>query len=432
MILTLIISASAFLLFILSVFFFPQVTLFGKKLNTFWIFPLIGAILLVVFSKVTPSEIWASFTQKSAINPLKILILFFSMTLISIFLDEAGFFEFLASKTAQKAGDNQLKLFISLYVIISILTIFTSNDIVILTFTPFICYFCKNAKINPIPYLIMEFVAGNTWSLLLIIGNPTNIYVATALSANFLDYTMTMLLPTVVAGLSSFGIMWLLFRKSLREPLTTEKTQVKINDKFLTFTALFTLAFCIVMLAIVSFVPFVEMYLVSLFCALALIVTVLIYRLAKKQKPSLLIKTIGRAPFSLVPFLLSMFIIVLALTKYGVTQNIADFLGDKNSVFVYGVTSFFFANVLNNIPMSVLFSNVATLSQVTLSASYAVILSSNIGAILTPVGALAGIMWSNIIAKNSIPMSVKTFVKYGIIIAVPTLILSLCALTFSF
>lgn len=58
---------------------------------------------------------------------------------------------------------------------VAILTIFTSNDIVILTFTPFICYFSKNAKINPIPYLVAEFAA-TTYSMMLIIGNPTNIY----------------------------------------------------------------------------------------------------------------------------------------------------------------------------------------------------------------------------------------------------------------
>ena len=74
---------------------------------------------------------------------------------------------------------------------VAILTIFTSNDIVILTFTPFICYFSKNAKINPIPYLVAEFAAANTYSMMLIIGNPTNIYLATSASIDFISYFNT-------------------------------------------------------------------------------------------------------------------------------------------------------------------------------------------------------------------------------------------------
>lgn len=43
------------------------------------------------------------------------------------------------------AGTSQIKLFILLYLIISAVTIFTSNSTIVLTFTPFICYFAKTA-----------------------------------------------------------------------------------------------------------------------------------------------------------------------------------------------------------------------------------------------------------------------------------------------
>ena len=118
----------------------------------------------------------------------KILVLFISMTLLSIFLDELGFFRFLASVALKRAGKNQFKLFFLLYATVSVLTVFTSNDIIILSFTPFVCYFAKNARINPLPYLAAEFVAANTWSMALIIGNPTNIYLVTAAGGDFSSY----------------------------------------------------------------------------------------------------------------------------------------------------------------------------------------------------------------------------------------------------
>lgn len=91
-------------------------------------------------------------------------------------------------RNTKKAGASQKKLFFLLYIVTSVLTVFTSNDVIILTFTPFICYFAKNCEIDPVPYIVTEFVAANTWSMLFIIGNPTNIYLATTYGVGFAEY----------------------------------------------------------------------------------------------------------------------------------------------------------------------------------------------------------------------------------------------------
>ena len=76
-----------------------------------------------------------------SVAPVKILGLFISMTVLSVFLDELGFFKVLANAALKKSGKSTRKLFFLLYTTVSILTFFTSNDIIVLTFTPFICYF---------------------------------------------------------------------------------------------------------------------------------------------------------------------------------------------------------------------------------------------------------------------------------------------------
>ena len=186
---------------IVSVLFFPKLKLGKFEINTYWVVCIIGALLMILFKQISFNQIGQSLTENNSINPLKILILFFSMTLLSIFLDEIGFFKFLAVKAAKIAKTSQHELFIILYLLTSILTIFTSNDIVILTFTPFICYFCKHANIKAIPYLVAEFAAANTWSMMLIIGNPTNIYLATSANITFIEYFKIMALPTVISGI---------------------------------------------------------------------------------------------------------------------------------------------------------------------------------------------------------------------------------------
>ena len=138
------------------------------------------------------------------------------------------------------------------FFLISVLIIFTSHDIIILTFTPFLCYFCKRCKISPLPYLIRKFVAANTWSSLLIIGNPTNIYLAS------------------YENISSF-FNW-------------------------------------------------SRWLIALCFALSLLLVRLIYSLVAKENHIVL--TLKWIPYNLIPFVLSRFILVLAINETGVSYHI--------------------------------------------------------------------------------------------------------------
>ena len=229
----------------------------------------IGAVILLSTSLSTIHEVYQELTAPTSINPLKILILFFSMTILSIYLDEVGLFRFLAGVATKKAKGNQLGLFFAIYGLTSILTIFTSNDIVILTLTPFICFFAKNAKINPLPYLITEFAAANTWSMMLIIGNPTNIYLASSAGIDFLGYFKVMLIPTLFAGLTELLVVFLVFRKQLKAPMCAEGEEYRIESKPDLILGVALLTVCLVLMAISSYVPF-EMWMISAGCAVAL------------------------------------------------------------------------------------------------------------------------------------------------------------------
>lgn len=386
----------------------------------------LGAIALLSFRLITFGELWSGLTSDAAINPLKILVLFISMTVLSIFLDETGFFRFLANTVLRRAGGSQFRLFTAFYIAISLVTIFTSNDIIILTFTLFICYFAKNAKVNPVPYLVSEFVAANSCGMFLIIGNPTNIYLATANGIDFLGYLKVMALPSIFAVITAYLVMVILFWKKLKEPITGTAESATIEKKPLLFTGLALLFTCTVLLVVSSYIN-LEMWLIAGVSAAALTVCVLFICVAQKKFPTELVKTYKRAPWELIPFLISMFALVLALEKHGVTAKMAEILGESQPILAYGSTSVLFANLVNNIPMSVLFSSVLSNVDPNFATQgvYAAIIGSNIGAFLTPVGALAGIMWLAIIKSNGVEFSFLKFMKFGFIIAIPVLLAAL-------
>lgn len=429
-----IIAATVCVLLITTVLTNPAIPVGKYKIRIFyWTAPVIGALALIFSGLLPIKTVWNGLTSAGSINPLKILVLFISMTTLSIFLDEAGLFSYLAGVALKSARTSQTKLFLILFALVSVLTVFTSNDIIILTFTPFICYFSKKADIDPIPYLFGEFVAANTWSMMLIIGNPTNIYLAIAANVSFGSYIAHMALPTVCAGLVALGMLLLIFRKQLSKPINAADEKPSIRDKGMVIIGVIHLAICTVLLVISSYVG-LEMWYITLGFAVSLFVCINIYKRTKKVRQPILRHTLARAPWELIPFVLSMFLIVLSLEEYNVTALICDALGETYPIWKYGVSSFLAANIMNNIPMAVAFSSITShLSDVALMpASYASIIGSNLGAYFTPLGALAGIMWAGILKKMGIPFSFKKYISYGVRISIPVLAAALAGLTIVF
>lgn len=429
---TLIISITTCLLMILGVIFKPTIKIKKLCFDSYWSIAFIGALLLLLLGFADGERVFSAMTANTPVNPIKIAVLFISMTILSVFLDEMGFFRYVANATLKRSGKSQLRLFFYFYLTVSVLTVFTSNDIIILTFTPFICYFAKHAGISPVPYIVSEFVAANTWSMALIIGNPTNIYLATIYGVDFVEYMKIMLFPTLLAGTGAFFVLWIIFHKLLKKEMEQNTENIEIKDKILLAIGLVHLCVCTVLLAVASYLNW-EMWLIALSCVISLYICVAIVQLFRKKAPKVLIGCTRRAPWTLIPFILSMFVIILAVDECGVTKMMCEALGYGGNVFAYGISSAISANVINNIPMSVLYSSIIEnlTGREQLQALFASIIGSNIGALLTPIGALAGIMWSSILKTQNIKFGYREFVKYGFAIGIPTLMIALLGLLIS-
>lgn len=431
MVLTIIIASIIFLLIAISAFLFPTLKIKRIRFDTYWVIALIGAIILLISNLSPINKVIDSLFSNSEVNPIKILILFFSMTIMSIYLDELGFFKYLATKAAKISKSSQYGLFLIVYGLTAILTIFTSNDIVILTLTPFIIFFCKNSDIDPLPYLMGEFAAANTWSMMLMIGNPTNIYLATSNSITFLDYFKIMSVPTIISGAIQLLIIFTIFHKKLAKKINkVQLEETKLNNKLDVIIGLVHLSICLIFLVISSYIH-IEMYLISLIAMISLIVSSLIIRIITKSHFEYITHSFKRLPYALIPFFLSMFVIVVSFINQGVSTHFSSFLNLINPIYSYGISSFLMSNVMNNIPMSIFYSSLTSslegLNQT--KAIYASIIGSNIGALFTPLGALAGLMFSSLVRKKGVRFSFLDFFKYGVLISIPTLFVSLITLS---
>lgn len=432
----LIVVIVSIVLMVLAIVFDWKIKIKKVSFALYWIFCLVGASACLIFKFAGENPIKDIFFNSANINPLKILVIFLSCTSISVLLDKIGFFSYIAAVILQKSKSSQTKLFFSFSLIIAVLTIFTSNDILILTFTPFICYFAKNAKIDPTPYILSEFVCANVWSMFFYIDNPTNIYMCTTFDITFLQYAAKMALPTAACGIFSTFLVYLIFRKKLKEKIVIEDVEIIKPNKVLLTIGITGLSIMVLMMAISNYIPGVELWYVPLICSVATYIASLVYIIIKKEGYSIIINSLKSLPYALIPFLLSMSVFIVTLNNAGLIPEFAKFLSDKH-MFITGYVSFILGNLLNNIPMTMMFTT--TLGEMytdilgagvapnydNLRVLYGVVASSNICALLTPIGSLAGIMFMKILRENEVKYNFKQFIGYGSIISIPTISLAL-------
>ena len=411
------------LLMILSIALDWKITIKKVSFGLYWIFCLIGAIVCLSFGFAGGNPFQDIFFNDANINPLKILVIFLSCTSISVLLDKIGFFSYIAAIILKKSKSSQTKLFFAFSGIIAILTIFTSNDILILTFTPFICYFSKNAKINPIPYIISEFVCANVWSMFFFIDNPTNIYMCATFQITFIEYAIKMVLPTTLCGFLATGLVYLIFRRKLKAPINIDDVEIVKPNKVQLIIGLSGLGIMVLMMAISNYIG-IELWYVPLICSVATYIGVTIYNLISHSSMSVIGRSLLSLPYALIPFLLSMSVFIATLSQAQFIPEFANFLSSQN-LFITGSIAFGLGNLLNNIPMTMMFTETLATYNAGLPTVYAVVAASNICALLTPIGSLAGIMFMKILKQNEVKYNFKQFVGYGFLVSVPTMALAL-------
>jgi Na+/H+ antiporter NhaD/arsenite permease-like protein len=492
----------------------------GRKFSVvvgFVLAPILAVVLLAAITALPGDVILSGLRGSGLLQPYSIIILFFSLSYMSVSLDVTGLLEWIALTFCKRAGTSGRRLFAVLFVIESLATVVLSNDVVVMTLTPILLYICDYVNADALPFLIAEFFAANVWSSLLYVGNPTNIITAQTLGLNFAEYTQWCGLPTLAAGLTLFGCLCAVFGRQIPVVITapTFETSRLIRNRTSAVIGSILMVGSLAALAGVSFTS-VPVWTATLPFALVMVLTDSITDLIQAPKQlqrhetlidagdrefesfrrdesieggasdddddrekkettevefdsfptppieandddvtslppfverqwlrfrarmPVLSAVLARQPWALLPFIFSMFILVEALSYHGWTDVFAygiaqPITGATSASFFVGVLAVVGSNIVNNQPLAILLSRVMTSSQFVVSASslrasfFALALGANYGANVTIFGALAGIMWRDILVSKGVTnINYCVFLKYGLLIT-PFVLCAACA-----
>lgn len=423
------------------------------------LFTLLALLLLQVLNLET---IQLGILGNGQLRPWEIIVIFFSVAYVSISTDVTGIFDFLAYKIVRKSNGNGYKLFILIYLFTCAITVFTSNDIDILTLTPIIFYLSRHAKINVIPLLFAQFFATNIVSMFFYTGNPTNIIVANALNLGFLEYTKVMWLPTVVALFVNFLLLLLFFRKSItKKYIFNNNSHFEVRNWTDAIISSILLISMLVALGLSEYINLPIWIITLAFAGIYILEDIffgLYYRIKESSLSTAQLQkgkdvygipeeknefwiAFKRVPWKILPFIFTFFILVQGLNQYGVIDYLATIVSQLSTslasgIAVNGFFSLILANIINNQPMTILYSNILISDSFVVSeavfkgSAYAVVVASNLAASITILGALAGLMWKKILATKGLHVSYTDFIKKGIIITPIVFVITLATLYF--
>ena len=208
------------------------------------------------------------FLRTEGIKPYNILLLFISLAYMAITLDITGVLQAAAFWVSNQGGSNTRKLFFYFYMMLALLSVALGNDPVILSGTAFLVYYTEVAELEPIAWLMAEFAAANTSSMVLFVGNPTNVVICEGFGVNNAAFTAYTILPFLGCTVACFIALAIQFRSEkyiARKGPVTEKLNVRaaLRDPVGAWVGSILLGTCLVVIIVVSFFK-IDVWMISL------------------------------------------------------------------------------------------------------------------------------------------------------------------------
>ncbi|MES2247740.1 MAG: arsenic transporter [Pseudomonadota bacterium] len=392
----------------------------------------LGAVIALLFGVVQLTDIpvvWAIVWNATAT--------FIAVILISLLLDEAGFFEWAALHVARWGRGNGRRLFAFIVLLGAAVSALFANDGAALILTPIVMAMLVALGFTPATTLAFVMAAGfiaDTASLPLIVSNLVNIVSADFFGIGFNAYASVMVPVNAAAVLASLGVLLWCFRRDI--PSHYDMARLKQPADAIRDRDTFRAGWVVLALLLVGFFGLEPLGVpVS---AVAAFGAVILLAVAARGPVIGTRQVLRGAPWQIVVFSLGMYLVVYGLRNAGLTGQIATLLNLFAQGGVWGAamgTGFLAAvlsSVMNNMPtvlvgaLSIEASGAVGL--VKEAMVYANVIGCDLGPKITPIGSLATLLWLHVLAKKGMSITWGHYFRIGIVLTLPVLAATLAAL----
>jgi len=383
-----------------------------------------GAALLLAFRLIGPADVWAGVSKG-----FDVYLFLIGMMLLSELARREGLFDWVAAIATSHAKGSPRRLFLLVYVVGVVVTVFLSNDATAVVLTPAVYAACRAARVkDPMPYLLICAFIANAASFVLPISNPANLVIFAGGEMPPLSRWMqTFMLPSIVSIVVTFACLYWTQRRALAEDSIARSVEEPALSHSARLAGWGLVATAVILIG--ASAMNVDLGIPTF--AAGVTTTILVLALTR-QSP---VETIRGISWSVLPLVAGLFVIVEAVNHTGLTALLSGKLASLaaqsqgQAVGAAGLSVAIVSNLVNNLPAGLFAGSAVQAAHVPDAIAGAVLIGVDLGPNLSVTGSLATILWLAALRREGLHMGAWVFLKLGIVVMFPALILSLAALS---
>jgi len=373
----------------------------------------LGATLLVV-SGLLPLHLAGSAVAKGT----DVYLFLTGMMLLAELARREGVFDWLAGLAVRAARGSKARLFLLIYGVGTLVTVFLSNDATAVVLTPAVYAAVKRARADALTYLYICAFIANAASFVLPISNPANLVVYGKSLPPLLPWLRTFFLPSVC----SIALTYAVLRWSLRKKIRGE------IDRTSAFPTLSREGRCAAWGIVGTGVALIAASALGLdlglpTCAASMLAVLITTRL----RAAPIRDVAAGVSWSVLPLVAGLFVLVEALNRTGSFEALVNGLkwleampgvaGDLISSFGIAALS----NLMNNLPSGLLAGSALQAAHIAPRIRDSVLIGVDLGPNLSVTGSLATVLWLIALRREGIQVSGGRFLKLGAFVMTPAL-----------
>jgi arsenical pump membrane protein len=386
------------------------------------IWAVLGAAALVVFGLMPAGTAW-----EGVLKGTDVYLFLIGMMLMSEVARKEGLFDWLASIAVRAAKGSATRLFTLIYGVGTVVTVFLSNDACAVVLTPAVYAATKAAKVeNPLPYLLICAFIANAASFVLPISNPANLVVFAEHMPPLTQWLAMFALPSVLAIVATYATL----RLTQNSVLRNQQVATDVPASRLSRTGLVAGLGIVATGGVLIGASALGLDLgLPTFVAGGLTTAAVLL-----MKRGGLVEVAKDVSWSVLPLVAGLFVLVEALEKTGVLRMIADALKQSaaaspvETAWGAGTLIAVLCNLVNNLPAGLIAGAAVQTAHVPDKVAGAVLIGVDIGPNLSVTGSLATILWLTAIRREGQDVGFWRFLKLGLLVMPPALLLALAGL----